>query len=89
MKSGTEFLKIASVIFKVLAWVSAAFFLIVSLIVLFGGGGVDTPRAASLIFLLGGGFYFFVLYCVSEIIKLLLFLANKIDRLALGEDRKS
>ncbi len=73
-----KFLNISSIIFKVLAWISAVFFLIVSLIVLFGAGG-DTPRAASMIFLLGGGLYFLMLFTAAELIKLVISLSHKLD----------
>lgn len=75
-----KFLSIASLIFKILAWISAIFFVIVSLIVLFGAGG-DTPRAASIIFLLGGGLYFVMLFTAAAVIKLLISISYKIDKL--------
>ena len=81
MIKGLKFLGISSLVFKVLAWISAIFFLIVSLIVLFGAGG-DTPRAASIIFLIGGAIYFIVLLTVSELIKLAISLSNKVDKLS-------
>jgi hypothetical protein len=77
MDKGIKFLSVSAVIFKVLAWVSAAFFLIVSIIVLFGAGGPDAPRIASLIFLLGGALYFLILLSAAEALKLLISLHEK------------
>jgi len=74
-------LKISSVIFKVLAWISAVFFIVVTFIVLLGFGGPDTPRIASLVFLLGGGLYFLILFSISEGIKLLLSLCARTDKI--------
>jgi len=70
MDKEVKFIEISSTIFKVLAWISAAFFLIVSIIVLLGAGG-DTPRIAGLVFLVGGGIYFLVLFTISVSLKLL------------------
>ncbi len=80
MNKGLKFLNISSLILKVLAWISAVFFIVVSLVVLFGAGG-DTPRAASIIFLLGGGIYFLVLFTAAELIKLVISISHKVDRI--------
>ncbi len=81
MEQEFKFLRISRLIFKILAWIAAVFFLIVSLIVLFGAAGADTPRAASIIFLLGGGFYFLFLFCISEVIGMLLTLSDRTSKL--------
>lgn len=81
MEKVRSFLKIASVTFKVLSWISAAFFLVVALIVLFGAGGADTPRAASLIFLIGGAIYFLILFTIAEGIGLLVNMSTQLDEL--------
>ena len=81
MNKGVKFLGVSSLIFKVLAWISAAFFLVVSIIVLLGAGG-DTPRGVSIIFLLGGGIYFLVLFTASELIKMVLSILNKVDKIS-------
>lgn len=78
MDKGVKFLGVSSVIFKVLAWISAVFFVIVSLVVLFGAGG-DTPRAASIIFFLGGGLYFLMFLTAAEFIKLAVSIYYKLD----------
>ncbi len=80
MNKGVKILSLCALIFKVLAWISAVFFIIVSLIVLFGAGG-DTPRAASLVFLIGGGIYFLVLFSASELIKLVIAIFNKVEKI--------
>ncbi|MFH1093626.1 MAG: hypothetical protein V1739_05660 [Candidatus Omnitrophota bacterium] len=80
MNKGLKFLSVSSLIFKVLAWISAVFFLVVSLIVLLGAGG-DTPRVAGLIFLLGGAIYFLILFTAAELIKLVISNSGKLDRL--------
>ncbi|MCM8812506.1 MAG: hypothetical protein NC924_01050 [Candidatus Omnitrophica bacterium] len=79
--SENKFLRTAVVIFKVLAWISAAFFLIVSLVVFFGAGGPDTPRIAGIAFLLGGAFYFFFLFSVAETLRLLLHIAGTVKKI--------
>jgi hypothetical protein len=76
MDKQVKFLNVSSTIFKVLAWISAVFFVIVSIIVVLGFGG-DTPRVASIVFLLGGGLYFLVLFTISEVLRLLVGLAEK------------
>ena len=76
MDEEIKFISISAVIFKVLAWISAAFFVIVSVIVLVGAGG-DTPRVAGLVFLIGGGIYFLVLFTIAEVLKLFVFIAEK------------
>ena len=88
MEQGIKFLNVSSLIFKILAWISAVFFIIVSLIVLFGAGG-DTPRVAGLIFLLGGAIYFLVLFTAAELIKLVISIFTKVDRLSDLLDGKS
>ena len=76
-----KFLKIARIIFKILAWVVLGLSVITGLIVLITGAPAVTPpgaeavpqaRAAGLIFILMGGFYFLLLFTISEIIGLLL-----------------
>jgi hypothetical protein len=76
MEKEIKFIGISAGIFKVLAWISAAFFVIVSIIVLLGAGG-DTPRVAGLVFLIGGSIYFLVLYTIAESLKLFVMLAEK------------
>ncbi|MFH1061540.1 MAG: hypothetical protein V1747_01480 [Candidatus Omnitrophota bacterium] len=76
MDKEVKFISISALIFKVLAWISAAFFIVVSIIVLLGIGG-DTPRVAGLVFLIGGGIYFLVLFTIAEVLKLVVFLAEK------------
>ncbi len=80
MSQEVKFLGISSLIFKVLAWISAVFFIIVSFIVFLGAGG-DTPRGAGIIFLIGGGIYFLLLFTASELIKLMISISRKVDRL--------
>lgn len=78
-----KYLKIARIIFKVLAWVAAGLGLVVGVTVFITGGGAPTalpdgtaipppPRATGLIFMLMGALYFLILFTVSEIIGLLL-----------------
>ena len=74
------FLRTASMIFKVLSWISVVFFVIVALVVLFGAGGPDTPRLASIIFLLGGALYFLLLFTISEVIKILLVIVDRLEQ---------
>lgn len=76
MEKEIKFIGISAVIFKVLAWISAAFFVVVSIIVLLGAGG-DTPRVAGLVFLIGGGIYFLVLFTIAVSLKLFVTLAEK------------
>ncbi len=76
MDKEVKFLNLSALIFKVLAWISVAFFAVVSVIVLLGFGG-DTPRVAGLVFLLGGVIYFLVLFTISVALKMLVFLTEK------------
>ena len=80
MRQQVKFLSIGSKIFKVLAWISAAFFIIVTGIVLFGFGGADTPRIASLVFLFGGALYFLILFCIAEVFKILVTICDKTSK---------
>ena len=77
MEGRIKFLNAASIIFKVLAWVSAVFFVVVSIVVLLGVGGPDAPRAASIVFLLGGGIYFLILFSFAEGIKIIIAIYEK------------
>ena len=80
MNKGVKFLGVSSLIFKILAWISAVFFIIVSFIVFLGAGG-ETPRLAGFIFLIGGAIYFLVLFTASELIKLVISMFHKVDKL--------
>lgn len=76
-----KFLRVARVIFKVLAWVSVGLGLVLGLIMLITGGQPTTmpdgtvvpppPRAVGLIFMVVGAVYFLILFTISEIIGLL------------------
>ena len=78
MDSPIKFLRVASIIFKVLAWVSVVFFVVVTLIVLVNPEGTGTPRVASIVFLLGGALYFLFLFTMAEIIKVLVSISLKV-----------
>lgn len=94
MEQEFKFLSISSIILKVLAWISAAFFVLVSIIVFLGfAGGGETPpppRLVGLLFLFGGGFYFIMLYSVSEGFRILVTLSERINKvLSLLEGKPS
>lgn len=75
-----KLLNVASKIFKVLAWISAAFFIVVIGLVLFGLGGPDTPKITSLVFLFGGALYFLILFCIAEAFKILVTIYDKMSK---------
>ncbi|MBU4343287.1 MAG: hypothetical protein KKG21_04685 [Candidatus Omnitrophica bacterium] len=75
-----KFLKISSVIFKVLAWVSVAVGIVSSIVIFVGGGTPDAPRSAGFIGLLLGVVYFFIFFTASEVVSLLLELSSKCEK---------
>lgn len=94
MEQEFKFLHISSIILKVLAWISAAFFALVSIIVFLGfAAGGETPpppRLVGLLFLFGGGFYFIILYSVSESFRILITLSERTNKvLSLLEGKPS
>ena len=75
-----KFLKISSIIFKVLAWVSVAFGLISGIIIFIGGGAPDAPRVTGFLAILLGIIYFFISFTASGVIALLLDIRTKLDK---------
>ena len=78
-----KFLKVGSMIFKVLSWVVLAISIAVGITILIRGGGMPittpdgitvppTPRAAGAIFVIMGAFYFLLLQTIGGIISILL-----------------
>ncbi|MFC1623723.1 hypothetical protein ACFL28_00165 [Candidatus Omnitrophota bacterium] len=80
MDKTCKFLKISSIIFKVLAWVSLAFGFISGVIIFIGGGGPDAPRATGFVAILLGMVYFFISFTASGVIALLLDIRTKLDK---------
>ncbi len=81
MNSDFKFLQTAQLIFKVLAWVAVVFFAGIALLTFIGRGGADAPWFAGFVFLLGGALYFLLIYTVSEIIRMLNHLNDKIEKI--------
>jgi hypothetical protein len=80
MEEKYKFLKIGTVIFKVLAWLSVTIGVISAVIIFIGGGTPEAPRSAGFIGLLLGVVYYFIFFTVSEVIMLLLDIRNKLDK---------
>ncbi len=76
MAKSYGFLNIASVIFKVLAWVTLALLVVVGIATVITGGTQEMPRWTGLIFLALGGWSFFQLFTFGSLIRLLLDLTN-------------
>ncbi len=81
MEEKLKFLAVSITIFKVIAWISVAFFLIAATMVLFGAGGPDTPKFISILFIIGGAFYFLILYSISEALKVMVALNAKVSKI--------
>jgi hypothetical protein len=88
-----KFLKVARVVFKVLAWFMLALGSLVGIIVLITGTSVitppvtaggatipPTPKAAGVVFIIMGALYFFIMYTISEIIGILLDLKGSCEK---------
>ena len=82
MEKTYKFLKIGSIVFKVLAWVSLAVGVISAIVIFIGGGTPEAPRVTGFIGLLLGIVYFFISLIASEVIKLLLEIRCKLDKSA-------
>ena len=76
-----KFLKIASAIFTFLAWVVTALLLLGAVFTLFGQGEPDFSRASSIVFFIGAGIYFLVLFTIAKIIKILINISTKTDKI--------
>ena len=77
MAKSYGFLKAASLIFKVLAWVALALLVVVGIVTVVTGGTADVPRWTGLVFLVLGGWSFFQLFTFGSLIRLLLDLSNQ------------
>lgn len=75
-----KFLKLASTLFKVLAWVSVVVGVVSAVVIFIGGGTPEAPRTTGLIGLLLGIVYLFVFLTASEVITLLLDIRSKLDK---------
>ncbi|MFC1666908.1 hypothetical protein ACFL0P_03470 [Candidatus Omnitrophota bacterium] len=75
-----KFLKISSIVFKVLAWVSVALGSISAIVIFIGGGKPEAPRATGLVGILLGVVYFFISFTASEVIVLLLDMHSKLNK---------
>ena len=77
MAKSYGFLKAASTIFKVLAWVILVLLVVVGIATVVTGGTPDVPRWTGLIFLALGAWSFFQLFTFSSLIRLLLDVATR------------
>lgn len=80
MDKDYKFLKIGSVIFKVMAWVSVVVGVISAIVIFIGGGTPEAPRITGFVGLLLGLVYFFIFFIASEVIALLLDVRNKLEK---------
>ena len=76
MAKSYGFLKAASTIFKILAWVALALLVVVGIVTVVTGGTADVPRWTGLVFLVLGAWSFFQLFTFGSLIRLLLDLTN-------------
>ena len=87
-QSSEKFLGFGVKVFKVLAWVSLVLQVIVGMILLVSGGpavpigGVDVPaRVVGIMNCVAGALYFFMLSLVAHVIRLLLDLRGRLEKL--------
>ncbi len=78
MSEGYKVLPIGSVVFKTLAWIGVLLGLISALIIFIGAATPETPRWMSLVTIVAGVVYFFIFMTISEGIRLLLEINDKI-----------
>ena len=76
MAKSYGFLRGASLVFKVLAWVILALLVVVGITTLVTGGTPEMPRLTGLIFLVLGAWSFFQLFTFGSLIRLLLDIAS-------------
>ena len=80
MENDYKFLRISSIIFKVLSWVSVVIGIFSAFVIFIGGGTPEAPRITGFVGLLLGLVYFFIFFTASEVITLLLDVRNKLDK---------
>lgn len=80
MDKTCKFLKISSIVFKVLAWVSIALGSISAIVIFIGGGTPDAPRSTGFVGILLGIVYFFISFTASQVIVLLLDIHSKLNK---------
>lgn len=78
MYTDYKMLSVAPLIFKVLSWTTIVFGAIASVIVLAGGVLPEIPRWMGLVTLMVSAFYFFIFTVVSEVIRLLQEIKEKV-----------
>ena len=71
------FLKTASLVFRVLAWVILVLLVVVGIATIVTGGTEEMPRWTGLIFLVLGAWSFFQLFTFGSVIRLLLDVAQR------------
>ena len=90
-QSGERLLGASVVVFKVLAWVSLVLQVVVGLILMVTGGpavpigGVDVPaRVVGILNCIAGAIYFFMLSLAAHVIRLLLDIRGRVEKLSGG-----
>lgn len=78
MLNNYKLLRSAVTVFKVLAWIGVSLGVISSITIFVGGGVPEVPRWMELVSLVIGALYLFIFLVVSEVIKLLLEIKEKI-----------
>ena len=86
MDQSYAFLRVAVLLTKILSFISAGLGIIGALVILFGNTP-GTGKLASLGALLMGGVYFLGLYLLSDLIRLLLALENRLGRIESALDQ--
>lgn len=80
MEKKYKFLKVGSIIFKVLAWVALALGIISCVVIFIGGGTPEAPKFTGLIGLLLGAIYFFLFHVAGCVIRILLDIKEEIKK---------
>lgn len=80
MEKKYKFLKVGSIVFKVLAWIALALGIVSCIVILVGGGTPEAPRVTSLIGLLLGAIYFFLFHVAGCVIRILLDIKEEIKK---------
>ena len=79
MQSNYKLLPIATVVFKVLAWLGLGLGVLSCVLIFTGSDSNGTPRPMGVISLIAGVVYFFVFFVGAELITLVLAMEKKIN----------
>ncbi len=78
MSNSYKFLSISSILFKVFSVAALILGIVSSVVIFIGGGSPDAPKATGFLGIALGIIYAFLFYVASEIIKILIDIAQKV-----------